>query len=619
MTVLAVSMSMTGWKTRSLSSYRITDLATQVEAADDLIHKGRIPEIGSVSSYFGRIPPGTSWLLVPGVLVFDDPRLFQVPASAFLFLLTLAGIVVTGRALFSEALGWLAASLYALSSIGLFFSSSLWPRGHPFFVIWTLYFCFLAVQNSQPVWLVLAATLYILGMYVFLEIAPLAIVFILALWYRRKLLVWWVMPAVALIAVLVWAPYLRVQSRVHFVDVKRILTANIRMPAEPNWGAERLMVRRVATDEPVDLVTMEYGYPPKPKGSLPQIFAYRLSATLISLFRTSRLGDEFDGPKNTMFSALLCSLVLLGGSLSFFVFRPSNENGSTKLILRSCRAAICGLTFILLALTFMRFTDWRIYWHEGEILYLLTLIFCLGFVNIGCRLMDTRRMSFFLKTCARSRDSRVITGLLGLSLLTGQLAWSVVAPTEARRFLWLWPVECLYVGFALVAYCKCVFSRWVRVLCVSSVIVGLALPLRHTFGDWYMNGWSGREDPVVRILDQLADHQKRKTEGQKTVGISSVGISYDIPADISPLVFSAVDQRYSIGMGYDLYLLYKHSLRQELKCADSYRRGTPYLIYEDRTKIGKEDRRLELHPPDKSAEGYELLGTEGSFSLFWHP
>jgi hypothetical protein len=285
LTALAVSVSMQGWRTRNLYPH-LTDLATQIMGADELIQEGRLPQLGSVSSFFGRVPPGTAWLLVPGLLSLRDPRLFEVPSSAVLFFLTLAGLVLTGRALSNERVGWLAACLYTGSSVGLFFASSLWPRGHPFFVVWTLYFCYLALQRSKPGWLIPAALLYLFGNYVFPEIAPLGIAFVPVFRQWRKLLPWWVPTTVVGMAILIWAPYLHFESNVHFTDVKRLLNANATVPAEPHWCAEPLDVRNLATGAPVVVSAIDFRYPPRPKStSLLRNLSSRLRGTVRSLLR----------------------------------------------------------------------------------------------------------------------------------------------------------------------------------------------------------------------------------------------------------------------------------------------------------------------------------------------
>jgi hypothetical protein len=625
LSIFIVAISLQGWKAQPLfPSGHMSDLATQVTAADDLIYKGQIPNIGGVSSLFGRIPPGTAWLLVPGFLMFDDPRLFEVPGSAVLFLLTLAGIVITGRALYDETLGWLAACLYALSPIGLFFASSLWPRGHPFFVIWTLYFCCLAIQRSRPIWFVLASAVYLFGMYVYIEIAPLGIVFVAALTQNRKLVTWWTLPTIAIVAVLIWVPYLRFQSNVDFVDVGRILTANHTIPGEPNWCGEPLMVRTADTAEPVNFRNLNYTDPPRPRevSFLRGLLAYRLPATIRSM-QNAKLGngwgwgnDGWRSPFKVMFTSGLASLLMLGAGLCFLaVFRLSLASKEAQWIRAHCFAVAWGLVLVLLTFTLMRAADAGVDWHGKDILYVLGLIMCFILLGIAIRLVDPQRLSLFMHP-ARSAHSRTVARLLLLSVLVGQITWSLAVPFEARHFIWLWPLECLCVAFALRACCQCISSRWVQVLLVCPVIAGLAFPaINQPLRDWYRDGWTGHQNPILKLLDHLVAHRKGQGEVSER---KSVSLSYDIVADQFNLAASSVDSRYSVGMAYDLYLKYKYSLQQELVCADSYSGESRYMIREDRTG-GGERMGLELHPPSRNNGEYVLLNRADRFSLYWRP
>jgi len=613
---------MQGWRARGLFPH-LTDLATQITAADELIHKGVLPDRGSVSSFFGRIPPGTAWLLIPGLLVADDPRLFEVPGSALLFLLTLVGIVLVGRALYDETLGWVAACLYALSPIGLFFASSLWPRGHPCLAIWTLYFCFLAVRRSRAVWLVVAASIYLFGLYVFPEIAPVGIAFIVAVTCRPKLLSHWTLPAITVIAILIWAPYVRLQHRVHFVDVARLISANGAVPGEPNWCGEPPQVRMAGTGEPVNIRTADYRYPPRPTNvsTVRGLLSYRIPATVLSLLRNSTLGkgDEWHSRLSALSSVAMFSLVMLGAALSsLFVPRPfgrRSERSGVQVLGVCCVVAASALALVLFALTLMRWADAGVNWGRLDGLYVLSVILLLVLLKFATRRIDERQLLPSITSIGCSAGAGTLWTMLLLSLLAGKLLWSAIAPFDTRRLLWLWPVECLYIALALTVCYKCVSVRWLRVLLVASTIAVLVVPSARGLRARDPNSWSGTDHPIIRLLDRLAAHRTLVDNEER-----SVSLSYDIPADKFNAAASSVDSRYSIGMGYDLYLKYKHSVSQELVCADSYSPESRYVIREAPAGAGREGASLvEFHPPSKRWDGYELLGQEGRFLLLRRP
>jgi hypothetical protein len=535
-----------------------------------------------------------------------------------LFLLTLGGIVIIGRALLYETVGWIAACLYALSPVGVFYASSLWPRGHPAFVVWTLYFCYLAVHRSRPIWLIVAAAVYLFGTYVFLEIAPLGIVFVVALIQNRKVITWWTLPAIALVAALIWIPFIKFESTVNFTDVARFVTSNATVPGDPAWCGEPVDVRLLSTGEPVDVRTLDYRDPPRPRDLSFQrnLFAYQLPATVRSLFNISRL-NEWPSAVNLIIGSGLFSFLMVGVGLSFLAIRGSPQTNEVMWIRSGCISAALVLGAILLALIVMRLVDAGIDFRKRDGPHLLVLVSCLGLLAMSVRFIDAPSLSSFLSN-ARSAQSRTLGILLLISLLVGHIAWSLVTPFEAaRRSCWLWPLECLFIAFALRAWVQCLSLRLTRVLLVWLVLVGASISVaRQPLEDWYRHGWSGEEQPIVKLLERLAAHR----ESNEDVSERNVSVSYDIPAPAFILAASSVDRRYNNGMAYDLYLKFKHNLQQELVCADSYSSVSRYLIQEDRHNWKEsEGLLLDLHRPRKDTGEYVLLNREGRFSLFWRP
>ena len=115
-----------GWRTRFVT----WDLVILLESAHKFVTAGHIPFQGCLNGFVTYIPPGTNWLLVPGVILFDDPRLFQSVGAATLYLGTLAGMCLLARSYCGSWCGVLSVVLYSTSAFGLLFAISLWPRGH---------------------------------------------------------------------------------------------------------------------------------------------------------------------------------------------------------------------------------------------------------------------------------------------------------------------------------------------------------------------------------------------------------------------------------------------------------------------------------------------------------
>src|SRR5262245_22673639 len=146
---IGASLALQGWKSR-IPSIPFLDVLTTIDEADQLVENGRVPQKGVLTSFASFAPPGLAWLMAPGVLLLKDPRLFEYIGSISLYCGTLLGIFLLARFHLGTRCALLAVLLWGLSRLGLFFASSLWPRGHPFFFVWMLYWVAKWVQANSP-------------------------------------------------------------------------------------------------------------------------------------------------------------------------------------------------------------------------------------------------------------------------------------------------------------------------------------------------------------------------------------------------------------------------------------------------------------------------------------
>lgn len=218
--VVGALLALQGWRDRVPS----LDLIPHIEDAEALVHHGVVPNKGCLSSFGAYIPPGPTWLYAPGVMMQLSGRWIHYPASLSLFVLTAVGLYLLGKEAFSKSVGVWAVAVYCMSERGLFFASSLWPRGHPVFVVWTVLFLCWWTSRRRAVWLAAAAATFAVGMYVFMEILPLAIaVGFVWLKYRPPIRLWSLVTAV-LVGGVVWAPYLHFESQRDWRDLRAILS-----------------------------------------------------------------------------------------------------------------------------------------------------------------------------------------------------------------------------------------------------------------------------------------------------------------------------------------------------------------------------------------------------------
>lgn len=195
------------------------DMVPYAYQTEALIANGTMPTHGAITSYGGYAPPGTSWLLWPGMVLFRDTRLLELPGAVLLYTLTTIGVYALARAFLPVSAALLCAGLWALSSNGQYFATSLWPTGHAVFYVWVTVFSVWWHQRRRTEYLGAALLVYAVGMFVFMSIAfallvPLAIGVV----YRPPIKVSRLLPFV-LCAVLVWLPYADFEAGRGFVDV----------------------------------------------------------------------------------------------------------------------------------------------------------------------------------------------------------------------------------------------------------------------------------------------------------------------------------------------------------------------------------------------------------------
>lgn len=200
------------------------DLLQDTGNAQALLHKGWIPTHGSVSSFYAFNPPGVSWGMVPGLLIFpSEAALAERVGSLLLLALTLAGLYFLLAGRFGVAAAVLACMVYALSGRGFFFATSLWPRAHPVFLVWFLYFADRWTEGRRY-GLALALTVWFAGAYWMME-GVTAILIIPLLWAAYRPPIRWREVCFATgIGALIWSPYLTFETPRGFMDLRALLT-----------------------------------------------------------------------------------------------------------------------------------------------------------------------------------------------------------------------------------------------------------------------------------------------------------------------------------------------------------------------------------------------------------
>lgn len=161
-------LALQGWRSRVPG----TEVIYYMDGARGLLSDGRFPDRGVLTGLGSYAPPGLAWSVLPAMILFSDPRVFDALGNTVLHLGTLLGIFLLARACLGAQCAMLAVLLYGVSERGLIFAGSFEPRGHPFFYVWMAYCTCWWVALKDARYLAAAVATWLVGMYAFMEIAP---------------------------------------------------------------------------------------------------------------------------------------------------------------------------------------------------------------------------------------------------------------------------------------------------------------------------------------------------------------------------------------------------------------------------------------------------------------
>jgi hypothetical protein len=247
-----------GWKSRELVNL---DMLPYYSGARNFLSTGKIVEKGELSSYNSYNPPGTWYLMIPGMLLTPDPRLQEIAGTALMLYATLIFFYLAAREAAGRAVALGAAVVFGLSRLGFI---GLWPVGHPLFIVAPLYFLLLWIKRRAAWAFGAVVAILAYGLYVDLAIIPFLFVLpVLWLIYRPPLR-WKSLLAAAVFGLLVWFPYLKYESGRGFTDLASLLllrpidTVWEKNPAPPVYC---YAARPGENDEPNDLYLPYVGGP----------------------------------------------------------------------------------------------------------------------------------------------------------------------------------------------------------------------------------------------------------------------------------------------------------------------------------------------------------------------
>jgi hypothetical protein len=503
-----------GWQSR----VPFLDQTPPIDDAYKFITRGEIAQWGRANSLFSYSAPGSAWLHVPGVLLVSDPRLFEFVGGSILHLGTLFGILLLTRMFFSMRCALLSVALYGFSELGLNFAGFLWPHGHPFFYVWTLYFAVSWAARRDARYLIGAIVVCAAGMYVHLEIMP-AVLVLPVVWflYRPPIQLGPMLIAIA-ISGIIWLPYLRFEYSRAFSDIISQLNRKQNVPADyrKSWCDPSLVMKHYFK------YTGEY----TPGASSTSLFAAveslrpgnLLPANLVTgLLGNFRRNLRLPGVADILFGLLTAGLFLLN------------------------KTAIGSTAQQRVSYGFRRLNLWR----GGALLHPTAAVL------IPLLLIPWALLLYSTKDAAMLRET---------------------------RYWWLWPAQII----VLAALVTDVASRlntpplmiWIGQAAICAMILINPLVLER-IESWNASGWSGSDSYEKQSVDYVAKLILSKNKNNAAIGYKTFFYDWMVWQHV-------LDRRMKVGMEFDLLFRFLHGISNTDSCAEGFSAADEFRIAQSR-------------------------------------
>ena len=607
-TALSLLISAQGWKSRLLAF----DLLTYRYAAQELIEAGTLPQHGDTGSYGSYKPPGTAWIMAPGTVLVGDPRAAAYVGTALLHFATLLGVWLLGRRCFGPWPAALAVVMYGLSAHGLFLAGSLWPNGRPEFYVWFVLLTSLWATRRDGRYLAAAVTVWAMGMYVDLALAPaLLILPVVWLFYRPP-----VRPVPLLVSAIVvltaWSPYLKLEATRGFADIKSMLLLRYILPENYRqaWCDTTATLGTWSNAAVAGATSPLAAEGPSDSGpAVAPGLAQRLG-----MFTDKVLSNFTNAVPNPGPDVLLLALVLGTIVLCAAPGTGREEPGvSDRGLLSPRKVAVAGTLLIAGSLVLHLIIHRRIF---GTVLPASGVANKLPQVSllVGLILLGAPRLA----AAAQHVLGRLGVGfqptlpmrLLVISLVVPWLVLVVLAePGKPERFWWVWPVQVIFLA-AFVGY---VLPRFpiprLAVVAAQVAVVCLVVLNWFLFGrvdDWRRNGWAGKDPEEVQVIDYVGGLVRGEGKSEAAIGYRL--FFYPFMAQ-----YHITNPTYRVGGELELMLRYRHGIENVDQCAEGVSPVDEYRIVQVRPKSGADEPRHYVVAP--SDDRFRLVRRFGLYEV----
>ncbi len=615
--VVGVVLGLVGWK----GHLPTLDDLNSVRDAAAFLESGSLPQKGTLTSAGSYAPPGLTWLYLPGVATFDHPGLFASIGSALLYLGAVVGLFVLARGQLGIACALVATILFALSSTGHFFAHSLWPRGHPVFIVWMMVFASRWVSDRDSRFLAAAFAVWGVGMYVFMELAPALFILPVLWWVYRPPIGFRSLAAAAVLLLVVWSPYLAYEADHGLRNVWSQVAQQSLIPAdfEASWCDPGL--RPVLEDQlgGLDLAGRDSGIGADAPGGflvgLGIALAGRISVLALALTA------NFDLSWGSVLVKKSAEAVL--GLIVLFVLVVGLSRGRRKAeppwrrvrwvpMLASAAggaALVAGVVVNEVLLRQFISRDGHLWPEEIAVIRSFQTVMILG----GLGLLARRPLG---RLIGRTRDAIVsvrepafsieFLRVLAISLVVpAGLLIVLTTPSVARRFMWLWPFQSIFLAVFVVH----ILPRLAPRPGVAALAAGVLLAavcggvVSKQTTSWARRGFSGEEHPFRKTMEFVGRSLREQ-------GHESAMIGYQVPFSGYQASFNIRDPRYKVGALGDFLLVDGFGVRNRNTCAEGVHPDDELRIVTDAPK----GKTMAAVVP-VSAEGFEVVATFGPYRV----
>ncbi len=578
------------------------DQVINIDEARQLVEDGRLPHMGALASIGAYNPPGTACLIVPGYLT-GDPRWFERVGAGCLGVLTLIGVWLLARTCADNRTAALVVAMYALSALGLYFATSLWPRAKPGAFVWMTYFTVLWGLRREARYLAAALIVYAIGMYIFLEMAP-AILAIALVWlvYRPPIRATALVVA-AVVSLAVWAPHLMFEAPRGFSDIKdQLLLSNV----APDTSAELSAYgEALGTWNPQSETLGEY----QPR--VEEVAANSLAGRAKKLFFRG-----FYFGRNLL--ALFTHQNPLGLIAGLIFLLPLLAWGSQGLRLPERLRSWTQLTWLGVLLFFVaiganqktagllmgRTLDRG---EAAKIWLVEAALVAAGAALVG-RSMTARGLERAEQAFAPDRGTEENQPLQMLLLcFVGPWLVQCLAATFVKYCWWLWGLQLVVLGLA-ASYIprRRGWPAWsvlaLEAVAIAAVVLNSAVLNR--VRDWRTEGFAGATPSIVEAADRLAGEIQVGDETAPIIGYLLFFNGYE-------LLGNKIDPRYRIGAPLDQYLATRYGINNGRENAEGVSPLDEYRLVENRPRTNKPNR-FRVADQDE----FEIMAESGTYSLW---